>query len=161
MWARNSLRKYLRAVSTGFGAVWPSPHRLVFFTMSIVNILIVAVAAYKGVEYMDSPSFCGQLCHEVMEPEWAGYQEGSHARVACVQCHIGSGAADQNAMLAALGRPSLDSLIDAVVPPAIRLKKLLDLPGAVSEAEALASEQPADAEPPADVEQPAGEDVNS
>jgi len=41
-------------------------------------------------------------------------------------------------MLAALGRPSLDSLIDAVVPPAIRLKKTLDLPAALSEADALA-----------------------
>ncbi|MBI2789883.1 MAG: aminomethyl-transferring glycine dehydrogenase, partial [Elusimicrobia bacterium] len=51
--------------------------------------------------------------------------------------HIGSGAADQAAMLAALGRPSLDALIDAVVPPAIRLKKALDLPAAASEAEAL------------------------
>ena len=38
------------------------------------------------------PQFCGQLCHEVMEPEWAGYQEGAHSRVACVQCHIGPGA---------------------------------------------------------------------
>jgi hypothetical protein len=27
-----------------------------------------------------------------MEPEWAGYQEGPHSRVACVQCHIGPGA---------------------------------------------------------------------
>lgn len=51
--------------------------------------------------------------------------------------HIGSGAADQAAMLAALGRPSLDALIDAVVPPSIRLKKPLALPPASSEAEAL------------------------
>jgi hypothetical protein len=27
-----------------------------------------------------------------MEPEWAGYQEGPHSRVVCVQCHIGPGA---------------------------------------------------------------------
>ncbi len=52
--------------------------------------------------------------------------------------HIGSGTADQKAMLSALGRPTLDSLIDAVVPPAIRMKKALDLPAALSEAEALA-----------------------
>ncbi len=52
--------------------------------------------------------------------------------------HIGSGSADQAAMLAALGRPSLDALIDAVVPPSIRLKKPLALPPALSEAEALA-----------------------
>ncbi len=52
--------------------------------------------------------------------------------------HIGSGSADQAAMLAALGQPSLDALADAVVPPAIRMKKALDLPAAASEAEALA-----------------------
>jgi nitrate/TMAO reductase-like tetraheme cytochrome c subunit len=72
----------------------PSQRRAaaVFFVMTILNILIVSVAAYKGVEYMDQPEFCGQLCHEVMEPEWAGFQEGSHSRVGCVQCHIGAGA---------------------------------------------------------------------
>ncbi len=52
--------------------------------------------------------------------------------------HIGSGSADQKAMLAALGRPTLDALIDAVVPAVLRLKKPLDLPAALSEAEALA-----------------------
>ncbi|HXT01466.1 MAG TPA: aminomethyl-transferring glycine dehydrogenase, partial [Elusimicrobiota bacterium] len=51
--------------------------------------------------------------------------------------HIGSGQADQAAMLALLGQPSLDALIDAVVPSAIRLKKPLNLPAAASEAEAL------------------------
>ncbi|HEX4046310.1 MAG TPA: aminomethyl-transferring glycine dehydrogenase [Elusimicrobiota bacterium] len=52
--------------------------------------------------------------------------------------HIGSGAADQAALLAALGRPSLDALIDAAVPAAIRMKKPLALPSAASEADALA-----------------------
>src|SRR4051812_39389396 len=52
--------------------------------------------------------------------------------------HIGSGAADQKAMLEALGHKTLDSLVDAVVPPGIRSKKPLDLPAALSEAEALA-----------------------
>jgi nitrate/TMAO reductase-like tetraheme cytochrome c subunit len=75
-----------------FGEAAQRRAAVVFFTMTILNILIVAVAGYKGIEYMDSPKFCGQLCHEVMEPEWAGYQEGSHSRVTCVQCHIGSGA---------------------------------------------------------------------
>jgi len=51
--------------------------------------------------------------------------------------HIGSGEADRAAMLAALGQPGLDALADAVVPPAIRLKKALDLPAPASEAEAL------------------------
>jgi hypothetical protein len=63
-----------------------------FLASTLANLLIVSVAAYSGIEYMDSPQFCGQLCHEVMQPEWAGYQEGAHSRVACIQCHIGPGA---------------------------------------------------------------------
>ena len=27
-----------------------------------------------------------------MNPEWVTYQRGAHARVDCVQCHVGSGA---------------------------------------------------------------------
>lgn len=57
-----------------------------------VNLLIVSAAAYKGVEAMDSVEFCGATCHEVMEPEYVAYQNGPHARVKCVSCHIGSGA---------------------------------------------------------------------
>ena len=64
----------------------------IFVASTVANVLLVSVAAYSGIEYMDSPQFCGQLCHEVMEPEWAGYQQGPHSRVACVQCHIGPGA---------------------------------------------------------------------
>jgi nitrate/TMAO reductase-like tetraheme cytochrome c subunit len=64
----------------------------IFLASTIANLLIVLVAAFAGIEYMDSPQFCGQLCHEVMEPQWAGYQDSPHSRVVCVQCHIGPGA---------------------------------------------------------------------
>jgi nitrate/TMAO reductase-like tetraheme cytochrome c subunit len=56
------------------------------------NVMIVSLAAYGGVHYMDSPAFCGQVCHTTMEPQFAAYQAWPHARVGCVQCHIGSGA---------------------------------------------------------------------
>jgi NapC/NirT cytochrome c family, N-terminal region len=58
---------------------------------TIVNFLVVATASYHGAEYMDSPQFCGRSCH-VMEPEYTAYQTGPHSHVACVECHIGSGA---------------------------------------------------------------------
>jgi hypothetical protein len=64
----------------------------IFLASTLANVLLVSVAAYSGIEYMDSPQFCGQLCHEVMEPEFAGFQDGPHSRVVCVQCHIGPGA---------------------------------------------------------------------
>jgi hypothetical protein len=60
--------------------------------LTFVNVLIVSLAAYSGVHYMDSNEFCGKVCHSVMEPEYAAFQEGVHSRVGCVQCHIGPGA---------------------------------------------------------------------
>jgi nitrate/TMAO reductase-like tetraheme cytochrome c subunit len=58
---------------------------------TIVNFLVVGTASYRGAAYMDSPTFCGQSCH-VMKPEFTAYQIGPHSHVACVECHIGSGA---------------------------------------------------------------------
>ena len=41
--------------------------------------------------FMDSAEFCGTACHSVMSPEWTTYQASPHARVACVECHVGEG----------------------------------------------------------------------
>jgi nitrate/TMAO reductase-like tetraheme cytochrome c subunit len=65
---------------------------VIVFAVTMANIVIVSLAAYRGVEYMDSPQFCGQVCHSVMKPEFTAYQDGPHSRVRCVQCHIGPGA---------------------------------------------------------------------
>ena len=58
---------------------------------TIVNFLVVATASYHGAEYMDSPQFCGRSCH-VMTPEYTAYKISPHSHVACVECHIGTGA---------------------------------------------------------------------
>ena len=55
-----------------------------------------------------------------------------------VRRHIGPNAPETSAMLALLGHPNLDALIDAAVPKKIRLPKSLKLPAARSEHEALA-----------------------
>jgi hypothetical protein len=65
---------------------------VITFALTLANIVIVSLAAYRGIEYMDSVAFCGQVCHSVMKPEFTAYQDGPHSRVTCVQCHIGSGA---------------------------------------------------------------------
>jgi glycine dehydrogenase len=52
--------------------------------------------------------------------------------------HIGPTAAEQAAMLDALGYPSLDALVDAVVPASIRDHEPLDVPAAASETEVIA-----------------------
>ncbi|WP_182417592.1 aminomethyl-transferring glycine dehydrogenase [Bartonella sp. HY038] len=51
--------------------------------------------------------------------------------------HIGPDANDVSTMLDVLGLDSLDQLVEEAVPASIRLKGLLDLPKAASEAEAL------------------------
>ena len=52
--------------------------------------------------------------------------------------HIGPGDDDVRAMLARIGVPSVEALIDQAVPKSIRLDRPLDLPAPASEAEALA-----------------------
>jgi NapC/NirT cytochrome c family, N-terminal region len=68
--------------------------RLLFFVgvTTIVNLIIGAQLLYSGVNYMDSVTFCGKTCHTVMQPEYVAYEHSPHARVACVECHIGAGA---------------------------------------------------------------------
>jgi hypothetical protein len=46
----------------------------------------------QGLRVYRLGDFCGQLCHTVMHPEFTAYQASPHARVACVDCHVGSGA---------------------------------------------------------------------
>jgi hypothetical protein len=59
--------------------------------LTAVNVVIVSIAAYGGYEVMDTPAFCGS-CHSVMDPEFTASRRSPHARVACVDCHIGAGA---------------------------------------------------------------------
>lgn len=59
---------------------------------TILNVIILGIATYRGVEHMESVQFCGESCHTVMGPVLAAYQDSPHSRVACVKCHIGQGA---------------------------------------------------------------------
>jgi nitrate/TMAO reductase-like tetraheme cytochrome c subunit len=57
---------------------------------TFINFVIVGTASYRGVAYMDTPSFCGQSCH-VMAPEFSAYQVSPHSSVACTECHVSPG----------------------------------------------------------------------
>ncbi len=59
---------------------------------TIVNLGLLSWASYGAVQYSESQQFCGQACHAVMEPEFVAHQNGLHARVHCVDCHVGPGA---------------------------------------------------------------------
>src|SRR6185295_276940 len=63
-----------------------------FLAASTLFLFVTAVLSYHTYHYSESVQFCGQACHTVMKPELITYQHGSHARVACVECHIGPGA---------------------------------------------------------------------
>ena len=63
-----------------------------FLAGSAVFLLITAIGTYHSYHFTESVVFCGQACHTVMEPEMVTYQNGSHARVGCAECHIGPGA---------------------------------------------------------------------
>jgi nitrate/TMAO reductase-like tetraheme cytochrome c subunit len=65
---------------------------MVVIVLTCLNAVIFGSASYIGVEYMESVEFCGTVCHTVMSPEYAAYQNSPHSRVSCVQCHIGPGA---------------------------------------------------------------------
>lgn len=79
---------------------WPvidlrkSSHRSLMMGLvvaSLVNVVILGMAGNGAIHYMESPSFCGQVCHDVMEPEYVSHAAGPHANVDCVACHVGSG----------------------------------------------------------------------
>ncbi len=70
-------------------------HRNAFFIFIIsttIFLFLSAIGTYEAFHYTESVEFCGTLCHKVMDPEYVTYQNSSHARVACVDCHVGSGA---------------------------------------------------------------------
>jgi hypothetical protein len=60
--------------------------------LTAVNAILLATSTAAAVGFMDTPEFCGTVCHKVMQPEYTAYQNSPHSRVRCVQCHIGPGA---------------------------------------------------------------------
>lgn len=60
---------------------------LPYGVLGILTLVVLSAAVY-GWEYTNSPQFCGETCH-TMPPEYTAYLTSPHARVACVDCHIG------------------------------------------------------------------------
>ena len=65
---------------------------LTFSAGIFLFLFVSAFGSYRAYEYTESVVFCGQLCHIPMHPEFTAYQESPHARVGCVDCHVGKGA---------------------------------------------------------------------
>lgn len=64
--------------------------RLLPFIVLGILTLFVLIGGAKAWDYTNSPSFCGTTCH-TMPPEFSAYLSSPHARVDCVNCHIGKG----------------------------------------------------------------------
>ncbi|OGO36415.1 MAG: hypothetical protein A2W35_15720 [Chloroflexi bacterium RBG_16_57_11] len=62
---------------------------LPYAVLGILTIILLTGATF-GWEYTNSPEFCGESCH-TMPPEYTAYLTSPHARIACVDCHIGKG----------------------------------------------------------------------
>jgi len=64
----------------------------IFAVGSIVFLFLSVFGSFQAYEATESVSFCGTLCHAVMAPEFTAYENSPHARVRCVDCHVGPGA---------------------------------------------------------------------
>lgn len=65
------------------------------FTLALIGgsliLILLSYLGYNAYLFTDSVSFCGKLCHSIMKPEYTAYLDGQHARVPCVDCHVGQG----------------------------------------------------------------------
>jgi len=90
------MRKYWQKFRSGLRNFFFPPEgssrwvRILPYALLGVLTLIVLSGAVWGWEYTNSPEFCGQACH-TMPPEFTSYLTSPHARVDCVDCHIGKG----------------------------------------------------------------------
>ncbi|HEX7877902.1 MAG TPA: NapC/NirT family cytochrome c, partial [Candidatus Eisenbacteria bacterium] len=66
---------------------------VVFGAGTAVFMLATTIGLYETYHFTESVQFCGSTCH-VMTPEKTAHAASSHARVACVHCHVGPGGDD-------------------------------------------------------------------
>jgi len=62
---------------------------LLFTALTAANVIVITLAGYGSLHWMESPSFCGQVCHTPMQVQFTAWQAAPHRQVACVDCHIG------------------------------------------------------------------------
>jgi nitrate/TMAO reductase-like tetraheme cytochrome c subunit/mono/diheme cytochrome c family protein len=60
---------------------------LPFAVLGLLTLILLTAGAY-GWEYTNSSEFCGTTCH-TMPPEYTAFLTSPHARIDCVDCHIG------------------------------------------------------------------------
>ena len=58
-------------------------------TAAVIGVALLGAAGIAGWEYSNSNAFCAAMCHDVHPEEIAAHKQGAHARVNCVECHMG------------------------------------------------------------------------
>lgn len=84
------MRRVWSAIKRFFRPPPGSPIWLAILPFAVLG-LFTLFAIYGSVEawnYTNSSEFCGTTCH-TMPPEYSAYLRSPHARVQCVECHIG------------------------------------------------------------------------
>jgi nitrate/TMAO reductase-like tetraheme cytochrome c subunit len=84
-----------RRVERNLVAIVDAKHawrRLLAFLLviSVMNLVIASQFTMRAVHTMESREFCTS-CH-VMTPEGRAFDQGPHAGILCVDCHVGNGA---------------------------------------------------------------------
>lgn len=62
--------------------------RLTWLVSGVLALVVVGAAGVAVWEYTNSNAFCGTRCH-TMPPEYVAFTNSLHARVNCVECHVG------------------------------------------------------------------------
>src|SRR5664279_585248 len=61
-------------------------------TAVVIGVIALAVLAVGGItawEFSNSNAFCSNMCHNVHPEEPVAHAASFHARVNCVECHMG------------------------------------------------------------------------
>jgi len=87
------MMRRIRTWLQGFFFPPPGSRRIVrllpYIFLGFLSLIVLMGGVYTW-EYTNSPEFCGTACH-TMPPEYTSYLVSPHARVDCVDCHIGRG----------------------------------------------------------------------
>ena len=84
------MRRIWRAIIRFFlpPAGSPAWRKILPFVVPGVLTVVVIYGSVEAWTYTNSSEFCGTICH-TMPPEYSAYLRSPHARVQCVECHIG------------------------------------------------------------------------
>jgi len=95
--------------------------------VTFINVVVGTQGTYRAVEHMESVQFCGQTCH-VMTPEFRAHAVSPHARLQCVDCHVGEGARGWLQSKAAGTRQLIEVMFNSYprpIPSAMEADKLV------------------------------------